>query len=249
MKFDARLVRPENLIYSLTDVSWDIGWNWDIDGTGKTFEKDIDLDGNQTIVANYRFVHRRDETDIVNLKEFIYIEAVKKDAILKLDIEKPTDYVPVTVRFDASKSYIKDDDIVKFIYDYGDGIIEERDAINPGHKYTRPGDYEVKLTVVGASGQRYSMDKSLILKPQPQWVKVSTSLKKAPVAQWIDFSSEESEGQITGYFWDFWDGNNSTKANPTHSYTKAWKYTVSLKVDFVNSNSLEDEVEIEIYEE
>jgi len=50
---------------------------------------------------------------------------------LKLDIEKTTEYVPLVVRFDASKSYIKDDNIVKFIYDYGDGTIEERDAINP----------------------------------------------------------------------------------------------------------------------
>ena len=249
MKFDARLVRPKDLIYSLTEVTWDVGWDGNIDGTGKVFEDSVDVEWNKTIVANYTFVHRRDKEDIVNLKEFIYIEAIKKDAILKLDIEKPTDYVPVTVRFDASKSYIKNDDIVKFIYDYGDGTTEERDAINPGRKYTRPGDYEVMLTVVGSSGQRYSMTKSLILKPQPQWVKVSTSLKRAPTLQWIDFSSEESEGQITGYFWSFWDGNNSTKANPTHSYSKPWKYTVTLKVDFVNSNTLEDEIEIEVYEQ
>ena len=249
MKFDARLVRPKDLIYSLTEVSWDVGWDGNIDETGKTFEKDIDLDGSQTIVANYKFVHRRDTNDVVNLKEFIYIEAIKKDAILKLDIEKPTDYVPVVVRFDASKSYIKNDDIVKFIYDYGDGTIEERDSINPGRKYTKPGDYEITLTVVWISGQKYSTTKSLILKPQPQWVKVSTSLKKAPILQWIDFSSEESEWQITGYFWDFGDGNNSTKANPTHSYEKSWTYVVKLKVDFVNSNTLEDEIEVEIYEE
>jgi len=249
MKFDARLVRPKDLIYSLTDVTWDVWGDENIDGTGKTFEKELELDGNITIVANYTFTHRRDEKDVVNMQEFIYIEAVKKDAILKLDIEKPADYVPVIVRFDASKSYIKDDDIVKFIYDYGDGITEERDAINPWHKYTEPGDYEVKLTVVWVSWERYSMTKSLILKPQPQWVKVSASLKKAPTLQWIDFSSEDSEGQITGYFWNFGDGNISTQANPTHSYTKPGKYTVTLKVDFVNSNSLEDEVEIEIYEE
>ena len=249
MKFDARLVRAENLNYTLQEVTWDIGNNKNIDKTGKTLEYDLELDGNHTIVANYQFVHRRVDDDIVNIQEFVYIEAIKKDAILKLDIEKPTDYVPVVVRFDASKSYIKNDDIVKFIYDYGDGTVEERDAINPGRRYTSPWDYEVKLTVVGASGQRYTMTKSLILKPQPQSVKVNTSLKKAPTFQWIDFSSADSEGQITGYFWDFGDGNNSTKANPTHSYTEAGTYTVRLKVDFVNSNTLEDEVQIEVYEE
>jgi len=56
---------------------------------------------------------------------------VKKDAVVDLRIEKDTDYVPVTVRFDASRSFIKNDDIVKFEYDYGDGVTEIRDAINP----------------------------------------------------------------------------------------------------------------------
>jgi len=61
----------------------------------------------------------------------IYVEGIKKEAVLRLDMEYDKPYVPVTVRFDASQSFIKNDDIVKFIYDYGDGITEERDAINP----------------------------------------------------------------------------------------------------------------------
>ncbi len=48
-----------------------------------------------------------------------------------------SNYAPVNVRFDASESYIKNDNIIKFIYDYGDGIVEERDAINPSHLYSK----------------------------------------------------------------------------------------------------------------
>jgi PKD repeat protein len=62
-------------------------------------------------------------------------------------MEYDSNYAPVTVRFDAAESYIKNDNIIKFTYDYGDGVIEERDAINPGHIYTKPGDYTVTLTV------------------------------------------------------------------------------------------------------
>jgi hypothetical protein len=46
-------------------------------------------------------------------------------------MEYDSNYAPVTVRFDASASFIKNDDIIKFIYDYGDGVTEERDSINP----------------------------------------------------------------------------------------------------------------------
>jgi hypothetical protein len=63
--------------------------------------------------------------------ENINIDAIKKEAILKLDIEKTSEYVPVTVKFDASKSEVDGENIVKFIYDYGDGRTEERDAVNP----------------------------------------------------------------------------------------------------------------------
>jgi uncharacterized membrane protein len=93
------------------------------------------------------------------------------------------------------------------------------------------------------------MSKKLILLPAPQEVQISTSLKKAPIGQWIDFSSAGSAGQIVEYFWDFGDGNISTDANPSHSYDKTGNFTVTLRADFANKNSISDEVEIEIFEE
>lgn len=249
LKLDARFVRPENLIYSLKEVSWDFDNNNSIDEVGKSAEYPVDIEGNHTVVVNYKFVHRTIPDDIINVKEYIYIEGIKKEAIVSFKIEKDTDYVPVTVRFDASKSTIKNDDIVKFEYDYGDGVVEIRDAINPWHKYSEAWDYTIKLTVTWRSGNKYSAEKKLILKPEPQDVKIGVSIKNAPVGQGIDFSSEDSDGQITEYFWDFGDGNTSVEANPTHAYTKAWTYNVKLRVDFQNSNSLTDETEMNIYEE
>ena len=49
----------------------------------------------------------------------------------------------------------------------------------------------------------------------------------------ISFSSagsSDSDGSITNYSWDFGDGNTSTAANPTHSYSAEGIYTVSLTV-------------------
>ncbi len=249
LKIDARRVRSTNILYSLKDVSWDIGNDGDIDARGKTFNYKIPTEWNHIIAINYNFVHRKKTEDTIKLKEYIYIEWIKKEAVLNLKIEKDSNYAPVTVRFDASSSFIKNDDIIKFIYDYGDGISEERDAINPWHKYTKAGDYTVSLTVIGSTGKTYSTQKKLILLPPPQEVKISTSLRKAPVWQGIDFSSAESEWQIVEYFWDFGDGNVSTEANPTYSYNRKWNYTVRLRVDFANKNSITDETEIEIYEE
>lgn len=49
----------------------------------------------------------------------------------------------------------------------------------------------------------------------------------------IDFSSEYSndvDGQITSYLWDFGDGNTSTAANPSHSFDAIGDFQVSLTV-------------------
>ena len=73
-------------------------------------------------------------------------------------------------------------------------------------------------------------------------------MKTAPVYQWIDFSSEESSGQITSYFWDFWDWEVSTEANPTHAFEVAWDYSVTLKVSYQNNNTLTDSMDIKITE-
>jgi len=49
----------------------------------------------------------------------------------------------------------------------------------------------------------------------------------------IDFSSagsEDSDGFIQSYDWNFGDGNTSTEANPTHAYTHAGNYIATLAV-------------------
>jgi len=42
--------------------------------------------------------------------------------------------------------------------------------------------------------------------------------------------SNDSDGNITDWFWTFGDGNTSTLPNPTHQYTSAGNYTVTLTV-------------------
>jgi PKD repeat protein len=209
----------------------------------------IDIEGNHTISVEYIFVHRKIEDDIIKVQEQIYIEWVRKEAILDFDIQKSDNYAPIIVSFDASKSIVKDENIVKFIWDYWDWIIEERDSIVPWHKYLVAWDYIIKLKVITESWKEFETSKKLILKPKPQSIKISSSMKRTIVWQWIDFSSKESEWQIISYLWKFWDWKTSTEANPTHSYYKKWEYTVELQVDFDNNNVMTDSVKIEVVDE
>ncbi len=246
---NAKSVRPNDRNYKLRDIQWDFDWDDDIDSTQTSIEYPVNVEWRHHILARFVFEHIKDPEKILQVNEKIYIDGIKKEAQIDFDIKKDSTYVPVTVWFDASKSQVKNENIVKFEWNYGDGVTEVRDSIVPGHKYSLAWDYDVKLTVTTENWKQFSTTQKLVLKPKPQTIEIKTSMKKAPVRQWIDFLSDDSQWQITAYFWDFGDGNNSTQANPTHAYQKAWNYTVTLKLDFANNNVLEETIKMEIFEE
>lgn len=248
LKFDASQIRAEDYLYSLEKVEWDTNNDWNIDEVWKTLEYDIHTGWNYIISIKYSFKNKK-INETIEINEKVYISAVKKDVMLDLEMIYSSDYAPVSVAFDASKSQIKDKDIAKFIYDYGDGSpLDERDAKNPWHKYNNPWDYTITLTVVTTDWSEYSISKTLILKPEPQKAEITASRKNVSVFDWIDFSSEKSVWQISNYFWDFWDWETSLEANPNHFYKKAWTYTVKLIIDFKNKNTLSDEIDITVNE-
>ena len=247
LKFDARYVTASNQLYALDTVEWDFDADGNIDDEGKTVKHKIETVGNHHVVVHYTFKHRKVSDSIIEMQEDIYIDSEKKDVILNLQIEKESNYVPLIVRFDASRSQVNGENIEKFVYDYGDGTSpESRDAINPGHQYVEAWNYTVTLTVRTESGNEYSTTKELNLLDRPQEIVVSTSLKKTTTFQNINFSSDKSNGQINSYFWDFWDGTFSTVANPIKSFEKPGTYNVVLRWTFANNNIEEDEVEITI---
>lgn len=246
LTLDGRFVKADSTLYSLQKIEWDYDSDWNIDFIWKSWTYDLNKEWNHTITVKHTFVNRKVEEDTATITEKIFIEAIKKEAIVDFDIIKNSDYVPVIIWFDWSKSQVRDSNISKFIWDYGDWVKEERDAVVPWRRYSEAKDYEIKLTVVTTDWKSYSKVKKLILKPTPQSAKINVSMKKAPTLQWIDFTSNESEWQINSYFWNFGDGTTSTEANPTHTYWKPWIYKVTLRLDFTNKNILEDKIEVEI---
>jgi PKD repeat protein len=96
--------------------------------------------------------------------------------------------------------------------------------------YPTPGTYSVSLTVTGSSGS--------VTKTKPSYITVSG---QAPVANFsatptsgvaplvVNFT-DASAGSITNRSWNFGDGSTSTAVNPSHTYSVAGTYTVSLTV-------------------
>jgi len=124
----------------------------------------------------------------------------------------------------------------KWQWNFGDG--SKSFVQNPTHKYSKSGVYTVSLTVKNAKGSN-TVTKTdyitVITKPVSNFTSSVTS-GKAPLT--VTFT-DKSTGTPGVWKWSFGDGTTSTLKNPTHEYSKAGVYTVSLTVkNAVGSNTV-----------
>jgi gliding motility-associated-like protein len=128
--------------------------------------------------------------------------------------------------------------IIKWTWDFGDGsTIEEKNSAAPfTRKYLLPGTYQVKLKLVTDKGcESIVFEKSIVINPVPI---VNFGIPEICIrdsfAQFTD-SSTIADGSVLSYLWDFGNPvagslNSSNLKNPTHKYTIAGTYQVSLTV-------------------
>jgi PKD repeat protein len=143
--------------------------------------------------------------------------------------------VGVAVQLSSAGSNDPDGNIVAYAWDFGDGSTSS--AANPSHAYVSAGTYNVTLTVTdndGATGADSTLA-SITAVPPPN--EPPTANANGPYAgtvgvavQLSSAGSNDPDGNIVAYAWDFGDGNTSTAADPSHTYGSADTYTVSLTV-------------------
>lgn len=127
-----------------------------------------------------------------------------------------------------------------WVWDYGDGTTETKTTATAfQHLYSAAGTYSVKLTVTNSGGCTATVTKSLKVSPLPvaAFNKPDVCLADAS-ATFTDASTiaDNTTSSFT-YLWNFGDANatagnpnTSTLKNPSHKYTQAAVYQVTLTV-------------------
>ncbi len=174
------------------------------------------------VIDNSKYVantSRLTQAVIVNDPPHAVIEGIQKAAPYQ------------TIDFDGSKSFDNDGKLISYQWNMGDGSTKTGVKIN--HKYTRPGNYTVTLTVEDDG-------KTLCTKGKTT---AGIWINKAPLARFnlaknliaVDESvamdangSIDSDGEIVQYSWDFGDGASAEGISTSHQYAKPGKYTVQL---------------------
>jgi PKD repeat protein len=138
------------------------------------------------------------------------------------------------IAFSSAGSGDADGTIVTYLWDFGDGTTSSEP--NPVHAYGSAADYSVQLTVTDDWGDSASSSTSASVS-MPATNEPPTAAANGPYAGEVDqpiaFSSagsSDTDGSIVAYLWDFGDGGTSTEPNPTHTYSAAMDYSVTLTV-------------------
>lgn len=104
---------------------------------------------------------------------------------------------------------------------------------NPSTTYITAGSYTVSLTVTNASGTNTrTVTNYITVAASPVVAFTADSTPSCTLPRTISFTNNSVPGGsgTTTYLWDFGDGNTSTTANPSHTYTATGNYTVTLLV-------------------
>ncbi len=144
---------------------------------------------------------------------------------------------PLTVHFDASQSYprVTCTKIDDFTWNFGDGhYVSSNYIISTNYTYENPGVYNATLAVSNncGTGSDYiivNVNATPNAAPTANFTWSPVSPVENELVSFTDTSSD-SDGYIASWYWYFGDGSYSTLQNPTHTYSTAGNYTVTLNV-------------------
>lgn len=118
-----------------------------------------------------------------------------------------------------------------WLWDFGDGIYSKH-AMNATHTFTRPGKYNVSLTVANANGSNTTTKPGFITVKglQAPVANFSANVTSGNAPLKVLFT-DKSTGAPTSWLWDFGDGIYSKHAmNATHTFKKPGIYNITLTV-------------------
>lgn len=141
--------------------------------------------------------------------------------------------VNVAVTFDGTGSFDTDGTIVSYAWDFGDGSTGMSAA--PSHTYTAEGIYNVTLIVTDDGGLTDSAITTATIGAPVNQPPLANA--NGPYAGTVGLTltfdstgSNDPDGSIVAYEWNFGDSTTGTGPNPTHTYGAAGTYNVSLTV-------------------
>jgi parallel beta-helix repeat protein len=222
------------------------GWTWDFG------------DGNTSNEQNPK--HAYGHTGLYNVTLTIS-DSQKENASIMVQIEVKN--VPPTANFSwnpsspntqesihfSDMSFDIDGSILNWTWNFGDGYSSKNK--NTSHIYRENGVYIVKLTVTDNDGDNAVKTQNIFVKnipPNADFYWISDELLVGKQINLTD-NSNDIDGNIVSWHWEFGDDDASNEQHPIHSYEKEGKYTITLTIKDDDGDEAKIEKTIEIQAE
>ena len=136
---------------------------------------------------------------------------------------------PLEIQFTAV-AWDPDGTIASYEWNFGDGESGSGEAIS--HTFFGSGLYNVTLIVTDNKGTVSTASTTVDVTNAPPQVTITTSKLQGGAPHTVTFSAtaSDSDGEITGYEWNFGDGKTATGETVTHTFDSPGTYQVDLKV-------------------
>lgn len=149
-----------------------------------------------------------------------------------ISADKLQGYPPLEISFDGTASQGVDALIVSYRWDFDDGVSAEIATVT--HLFEEKGTYVVALTVTDADGLIGSATKVVQVLNRVPHADFRITPFGAPRDYPVQFDASESDdpdGEITSYLWDFGDGASAEGMNVEHVFPQQQtEYLVTLTV-------------------
>ena len=216
---------PLNIVFTDKSTGTPTAWKWNFgDGTTSTARNPTHKyykTGKYTVTMT---ATNAAGSNTVTKSNYITVTATTTKPIASFTSDVTSGKTPLNVAFKDTSTGTP----TAWKWNFGDGTSSTLQ--NPTHKYSKVGKYKVTLTVTNEAGSNTVTKSNYITVTtgfQDSVAEFSASPTSGNMPLNVAFT-DKSTGNPTAWKWNFGDGTSSTAKNPTHKYSKAGKYTVTL---------------------
>jgi len=215
---------------SILNYEWDYGDSTGISGSGViTTTKAYDTDGTYTVTLIVTDDGGLTDTTTVD----IVVSTANIPPIANFTVDPLTGNAPLQVTFDGTPSVDADGTIASYAWNFGDNGTANGPTAT--HTYNAAGNYTATLIVIDNVGARDTSVVTIAV-GEPNDLPIasfvfSPSTGETPLTVTFNASaSNDPDGTIESYEWNFGDGGNGTGRVTTHNFLRAGTFTVNLVV-------------------
>ncbi len=226
-----------------TGAEGDVNWQWDFGDGSNSTEKNPEHTYSNTGIYNVKLTitdSRGVDTSVESSETLTVVEPgalmPKANAGVDQEIQLSNGATDIEVTLDATLTDDPDGNNENIIYTWSGATVDPVDVVDP-QVTLAAGSYTFLLTVTDEYGNVADDEVVITVKPagnnNPPVAVVSANTIKGPAPLEISFTGSEStdsDGPIDSYAWDFNDSNQSSDADPVHTFVAPGTYFVSLTV-------------------